>query len=99
MVSESGSKRGVKKSKQVFGDVQIQELLKTLKGLGSRDDGDAFLRQNAMTRENLEKLARLMQLPMQREDNNDRLRMKIVESAIGSRLRSDAIQGEGRWKD
>jgi hypothetical protein len=58
----------------------------------------AFLKDNTFTLDGLEKLARLMQLPIQREDTAERLRLKIVESAIGSRLRSDAIEGEGNWK-
>ena len=71
----------------------LSEIAAQLRGLHSREDGDALLRKLITNRSALESLARLMQLPVQRDDTVERLREKIVENAIGSRLRSDAIQG------
>jgi hypothetical protein len=65
-----------------------------LRALPSREAGEDFLRGVAPNRRALEALARFLQLPVQRDDTVERLRAKIVESTIGSRLRSDAIQGK-----
>jgi hypothetical protein len=66
-----------------------------LQQLSTRDAGDLLLRQKAPIRRELESLARYLNLPVQRDDTVERLRAKIVvENTIGSRLRSDAIQGK-----
>lgn len=72
---------------------QITELALNLRELGSREAGELLLQNKVPTRRGLEALARFLQLPVQRDDTLDRLRAKIVENTIGSRLRSSAIQG------
>lgn len=67
-----------------------------LQTLQTRDAGDVLLREKVLNRSGLENIARFLQLPVQRDDSVDRLRAKIVENTIGSRLRSDAIQGKDR---
>jgi hypothetical protein len=67
-----------------------------LQELESREAGEALLLEKDLKRDDLETLARILQLPVQRDDSMERLRAKIVENVIGSRLRSDAIQGGGR---
>jgi len=74
----------------------IQAIAAHLQILQSREVGDAFLCEKAPNRSGLEAVARFLQLPVQRDDTVDRLRAKIVENTIGSRLRSDAIQGKDR---
>lgn len=71
----------------------LSQLTRQLQELGSREAGEALLVQRELKRTDLEALARALQLPVQRDDNMERLRAKIVENLIGSRLRSDAIQG------
>lgn len=63
-----------------------------LQTLQSRDAGNALLLDKVPNRRGLEAIARFLQLPVQRDDTVERLRAKIVENTIGSRLRSDAIQ-------
>jgi hypothetical protein len=77
-----------------FGADDLREIVVKLRDLPSRDAGVAFLHVQAPTRRALEVLARFLQLPVQRDDTVERLRTKIVESTVGSRLRSDAIQGK-----
>ena len=60
----------------------------------SRDTGYSLLSAEVRNRKTLEALARFLQLPVQRDDTVERLRAKIIENTIGSRLRSAAIQGE-----
>jgi hypothetical protein len=74
----------------------IHGLATQLAELPTRERGDALLREKGLNREALEALGRYLRLPIQRDDTIERLRAKIVEHVIGSRLRSDAIQGEGR---
>lgn len=74
----------------------VEAIVAQLQTLQSRDAGDALLRNMAQNRGSLESIARFLQLPIQRDDTVERLRAKIVENTIGSRLRSNAIQGTDR---
>lgn len=79
------------KSSEYYDDIK-----RTLQGLSSREEGNELLLREDLKREGLETLARSLQLPVQRDDSVERLREKIIENLIGSRLRSNAIQGGGR---
>jgi hypothetical protein len=72
----------------------VRAIAAQLQTLQSREAGDGLLRERAPNRSGLEAIARFLQLPVQRDDTVERLRAKIVENTIGSRLRSDAIQGK-----
>ena len=74
----------------------VRAIVAELLALQSRDAGNGLLREKAPNRRGLEAVARFLQLPVQRDDTVDRLRAKIVENTIGSRLRSDAIQGKNK---
>jgi predicted house-cleaning noncanonical NTP pyrophosphatase (MazG superfamily) len=65
-----------------------------IRQLESRDAGSNLLLRAHLTKKELEELARLMDLPVLREDDSERLRQKIVEASIGARLNSQAIRGE-----
>ena len=71
----------------------VNALTIKLHQLQSRDDGINMLEREVSNRRGLEALARFLQLPVQRDDSTERLREKIIENTIGSRLRSTAIQG------
>jgi len=73
-------------------DNDIDTIVRRLSEQRSREQGEALLRRAVPNREALETLARTLQLPVQRDDDLQRLRAKIVESVIGFRLRSQAIQ-------
>jgi hypothetical protein len=90
------AKKNKAPSKSSKAAVSVDEISQTLQALPSRQAGEDLLREKISNREGLEKLARFLQLPVQRDDTIERLRTKIVENAIGSRLRSDAIQGDNR---
>ena len=72
---------------------KLEGLASQLKTLDSRDDGLSLLSKADLTKKELEKLARLMDLPVLREDDSEKLRLKIVEQSIGARLNSLAIRG------
>jgi len=72
---------------------RLEGLASQLRGLDSREEGRRLLAKADLTKKELEKLARLMDLPVLREDDAERLRQKIVEQSIGARLNSLAIRG------
>jgi hypothetical protein len=72
---------------------RLQRLATQLRELSSREEGWDLLRREDLTKKELEKLARILDLPVLREDDAERLRLKIVEQCIGSRLNSRAIRG------
>ena len=76
-----------------LGSPDVSEISAKLQTLRSRDAGEQLLQVEAQNRRALEALARFLQLPVQRDDTIERLRAKIIENTIGSRLRSEAIQG------
>jgi len=71
----------------------VREIAAKLQTLRPREAGERLLQDEAPNRPALEALARFLQLPVQRDDTIERLRAKIIENTIGSRLRSEAIQG------
>jgi hypothetical protein len=83
-----------KKPPEKAKSTDLRAIANELQALRSREAGEAMLRDRVANRYGLEAIARFLQLPVQRDDSIDRLRAKIVENTIGSRLRSDAIQGK-----
>ena len=75
-------------------DVSYGDVAAKLAAFQSRDLGMELLRNEFSTKTSLEKLARYLDLPVLRTDTIDSLCEKIVESEIGSRLRSEAVQGK-----
>lgn len=71
----------------------LSGLVVQLRGLESREEGAGLLSKVQLTKKELEELARLMDLPVSREDDAERLRQKILEESIGARLNSQAIRG------
>jgi hypothetical protein len=80
-------KRGQRNSKRLAG------LEVRLRRSQSREEGLRVLASAQLSKNELEELARSMDLPVLREDDAERLRQKIVETSIGSRLNSEAIRG------
>lgn len=72
---------------------ELEGIASQLRMLDSRDDGLRLLAKSDLTKKELEKLARFMDLPVLREDDSEKLRLKIVEQSIGARLNSLAIRG------
>jgi len=64
-----------------------------LRQVGSRAEGLRSLDQAQLNKKELEDLARLMDLPVSRDDDAERLKQKIIEDVIGARLNSEAIRG------
>src|SRR5258706_16293826 len=58
----------------------LSEIANRLQELESREAGEALLLERDLRRDDLEALARILQLPVQRDDSMERLRAKIVEN-------------------
>ena len=70
-----------------------QDLISKLTNFNSREEAQQFLDENCPTRKLLEPVARSLDIPILRQDRVDILRDKIIESTVGARIRSEAIQG------
>jgi hypothetical protein len=72
----------------------LAPIIAQLRELGSREAGFTLLTTLQLSKRELEAMARLMDLPVVREDDLEQLRRKIVEESIGARLNSQAIRGQ-----
>ena len=85
---EVGSKRQHLPSEELYSVVA-----KKLHSSQTREVGRKLLASKFSTKISIEEFARFLDLPVHRTDTIDSLCEKIVESEIGSRLRSEAVQG------
>lgn len=73
---------------------ELEVVVAQLQGLSTREEGLALLKQLNWTRDELTSLARRMHVHVTKDDNIGRIKDKLVETAIGSRLSSAAIRGK-----
>ena len=99
LVTKRAPRKFAKDVKPGMEEARPDDLAAQLSIMRTREAGEMLLREKIPNREGLERLARFLQLPVQRDDTVNRLRTKIVENSIGSRLRSEAIQGIGHTKN
>lgn len=76
-----------------YDEFTAQQIIDELNNFSNREDGLKFLLTKCSSRIDLESIARKMDIPFQKKDTIDKLKEKIIESSIGFRLRSQAIQG------
>ena len=97
------AKKGkAKKKKPSSLDVeQLASITARLRQMDNRANGEQLLREAAPTRATLEALARHLDVAVRRDDSQDDLVRRIIESTIGFRLSTAAIQGRsvGRSRD
>ena len=91
--ARSRSRRAVVKSRKTGSDQPCRELVEALRVLSDREAGVSLLRSRCPTKVSIEQLARFLDLPVTRDDTTGTLVERVVESEIGSRLRSEAVQG------
>ena len=82
------------KRKSIETNIDLHKLESELRELNNRDAGINLLAKTFSTKEELEKFARQLDLPVLKGDKVDLLRKKIVEATIGYKLRSDSIQNK-----
>ena len=67
-----------------------------LHGIGTREQGDQYLESLYRTKEDLLKIAKYLDLPVQKKETIQQIKDKIIESTIGFRVRSAAVQGTSK---
>ena len=87
--------RNAKRKKQSFtklGSSLSKEILEQISNSPTREIGFDILEKQGFTRTELASLARRREIHINRDDKAERIKEKIIESTIGSRLRSNAIR-------
>ena len=78
--------------------LQVEDVVKRLSLLDSREEGERILHEVAPNRTALEKIAKHLDVAVRREDRHNELMSRIIESTIGFRLGAAAIQGRSASK-
>jgi hypothetical protein len=71
----------------------VEQLVVDLKGATDRETATSLLQGKGVTNDVLRSVAAAFDIPASSKDRKDMLLQRIVESTIGFRLRSQAIQG------
>ena len=88
------SDRVVSKRKHAKIDpVELDKILIQLNELMTREEGAKLLDGLDLSRKELERLARMRDIHVSKDDNIIKIKEKLVEVIIGSRLSSRAIRG------
>lgn len=89
LIVKSKSKR-----KSIKSNLDFKKLEAELREFNSREQGMRLLDESFKSKEDLEKFARILDLPVLKGDKIDLIKKKIVEATIGYKLRSDSIQNK-----
>src|SRR5712692_4153642 len=76
-------------------DDEMLNLIETLRATRTRDEGNLLLDQRIRSKHDMLRLAKKLDVPVQKSDSADQIRARVIESTIGFRIRSAAIQGAG----
>jgi hypothetical protein len=73
---------------------ELQALAQQLRSCKTREEAMGLLRKDnhALLKESLAKLARLLGIHINKSDRREKIEDKIVEFAVGAKLRSEAIR-------
>ena len=95
------SKSKSPKTKRLFETEDIIEIESLLRDMSSREKGTALLKDRCTNKDSLIRVAKHLDLPVQKKEKIDAIIEKIVENTIGFKLRSQSIQGrtnsEVKW--
>ncbi len=92
-LSIQDSRRTSQSKREKLTEEESQEVVEALKKLSSREEGLELLGEHAGSKEELNKIARVLDIPIKKGEQVDLLRSRIIESTIGYRLNSAAIKG------
>jgi len=73
-----------------------EKTVEALHGFGTRDEGNRYLEEQYRTKEDFLRIARYLDLPAQKKETIKQIKNKIIETTIGFRVRSAAVQGTSR---
>ena len=83
-----------KEKREPISETQMIDIRRVLELSNTREEGAALLKEKCSTKEELTRLAKFLDLPVQKSDKIGQISERIVEATIGYRIRSAAIQGE-----
>lgn len=89
---DDGKKKPASQLKTVVAD--LQKLKDELDKVESTDAGFSILSDAKLSRAELERVARSLELPVLKQDTVRRLEEKIIEALVGSRINSRAVRGK-----
>ena len=75
-------------------DFSYSELLNLLNQCESREQGNELLSRELKTKSEFEKFSRHVEVAVMKSDKLEKIRDNIIESTVGAKLRSDAIQNK-----
>ena len=87
---QKGRQKAAKNSVKPFGRKPKPEVSESLTKARSRDEAKELLKD--FKRASLKELAKKIDIPLQSNDSVDKIKERIIESTVGFRLRSQAIQ-------
>lgn len=73
--------------------IKLEMGLTKLSEFKTRQEGAAFLEDLALSRKELEALAKMRNIHVIKDDNVAKIKEKLIENIIGARLSSTAIRG------
>ncbi|MBU1055243.1 MAG: hypothetical protein KKC46_15680 [Proteobacteria bacterium] len=80
--------------KSIPSDIDYLKVKSDLNSFQSREKGLEYLNQHCKTKKELTALSKIVDIHVQKSDKIDQLKEKIIESTIGFKLRSAAIQNK-----
>ena len=79
----------------VESDAALEAVHARLTAAGSREEGQRIVEEAFADKERLFAFAKLLDLPVQRNDAAQRIRDKVVTQTVGRRLSGRAVRGDG----
>lgn len=81
--------------KKEINEVEIDNFIKQLQSIDSRDEARKFINDNELfkLKDNLTKIAKKLKVHIIKNDKKEDIENKIIEFIIGSKLRTDAFRG------
>lgn len=70
----------------------VDAIITMLEGMDSREEGKQYVQSLSLNRKQLELILKKLDVPVQKKDTIVKLYAKIIDSTIGYKLRSAAIQ-------
>lgn len=93
IVFEIKNKQNIQKNiERLISEQEVNDIILKLSSMNERLEGENYLKPLKLSRQSLEVILKKLDIPYQKKDSISKLYDKIIESTIGYKLRSQAIQ-------
>ena len=79
-------------NQQITFDEKLKAAVEKLSAMQTREEGESFLMEHFTTKDELIRLAKMIDIQIQKKDTISQIIERIIEATIGFRTRSAAIQ-------